>query len=222
MIGWLKDLARTVYTKAKFPHAHIALGAKVSLDSILGNGVKILKGAAIGGCQISRHSYIGANCLIERTEFGPYCSVGSEVICGLATHPLHFVSTYPGFYSDEPAGSTFFGAIHNVQDKKAVKIGADVWIGSRAIILGGVRIGHGAVIGAGAIVTRDIPAYAIAVGVPARVSRFRFDETLSQRLLHSVWWEAPEVVLRQVAKFMDEPEQFLSNLHRQWIYGAKS
>jgi virginiamycin A acetyltransferase len=97
------------------------------------------------------------------------------------------------------------------------KIGGDVWIGARAVILGGVKIGHGAVIGAGAIVTKDIPPHAIAVGVPAKVVRYRFAQSLSEAIIQSQWWEAPEDVLRQMAPLADKPEEFLANLARIWV-----
>ena len=68
------------------------------------------------------------------------------------------------------------------------EIGNDVWLGSGATILAGVRIGHGAVIGARAVVAKDIPPYAIAVGNPAQVLRLRFREDTIQRLLDLAWW----------------------------------
>lgn len=73
-----------------------------------------------------------------------------------------------------------------------VKIGNDVWIGARAVILSAVTIGDGAIVGANAVVTKDIPPYAIAVGVPAKVIRYRCSEEQAQKLQQIAWWDWPE------------------------------
>lgn len=77
----------------------------------------------------------------------------------------------------------------NVNDSpfRKVRVGNDVWIGSRAMILGGVTVGDGAVVGAGAVVTKDVPAYAIVAGVPAKVIKYRFPERLIELLMDFKW-----------------------------------
>jgi hypothetical protein len=72
-----------------------------------------------------------------------------------------------------------------------VVLGHDVWIGHGAVVLPGVTVGTGAVVGAGAVATRDVPPFAVAVGVPARILRFRFDDRRIARLLALAWWEWP-------------------------------
>ena len=67
-------------------------------------------------------------------------------------------------------------------------IGNDVWIGSHSLLLGGIRIGDGAVIAAGAVVTHDVPDYAVVGGVPAKIIKYRFDRMTIQRLQDSKWW----------------------------------
>jgi acetyltransferase-like isoleucine patch superfamily enzyme len=76
-------------------------------------------------------------------------------------------------------------------------IGHDVWIGHAAIIMPGVNIGHGAIIGSGAVVTKDIPPYAIAVGVPAKVIKYRFDETTIAALMDIAWWNWDRATLEE-------------------------
>ena len=82
--------------------------------------------------------------------------------------------------------------------QKPVFIGNDVWIGLNVVVMDGVSIGDGAVIGAGAVVTKDIPPYAIAVGVPAKVIKYRFSEDIIHRLLKTRWYDQPDEVIKKL------------------------
>jgi acetyltransferase-like isoleucine patch superfamily enzyme len=77
---------------------------------------------------------------------------------------------------------------HETNEKGDVVIGSDVWVGYGATIIGPVTIGDGAIIGAGALVISDIPAYAVAVGVPAKIVKYRFEEQIIKKLLTVQWW----------------------------------
>lgn len=132
---------------------------------------------------IGRHSYIGANTDIEDAEIGNFCSIADHCRIGMAGHTLNCLSTSPIFTiaingcHERWVEKDLF---EEVTDQKAY-IGNDVWIGSHVLIRGGVKVGNGAIIGAGAVVVKDIPPYAIAVGVPAKVVKYRFDEqTIAQ------------------------------------------
>lgn len=81
-------------------------------------------------------------------------------------------------------------------------IGNDVWLCTDAAILSGVTVGHGAVVACGAVVTRDIPPYAIAAGNPAKVVRWHFDEATRHALLDIAWWDWPEQEVRQMAEVL--------------------
>jgi acetyltransferase-like isoleucine patch superfamily enzyme len=117
-------------------------------------------------------------------HIGRYVSMATSVRWGF-NHPLDRISTTPAFYRDG------FGNFRQTPKVDPVlEVGHDAWIGDLAVITPSCRrIGVGAVIGAGAVVTRDIPDYAVAFGNPARVARFRFDEELRRRLLRSRWWD---------------------------------
>ena len=214
MAQFFKKIIKFFLIKRKFPKSKVAFSATVSMDTTLEEGVKIGNGSRIGSCKISRYSYIGTNSQFERTTIGSFCSIGSEVICGLGKHPLNFISTYPGFYTNKASGAEWFGYNHDVIEHQSILIGSDVWIGTRSIILDGVKIGDGAVIGAGSIVTKDIPAHAVVAGVPAKIIRYRFDEALSKKILNSKWWELPKSTLMTAARFAVNPEEFIQNLNR--------
>ncbi|PQO43900.1 CatB-related O-acetyltransferase [Blastopirellula marina] len=112
-----------------------------------------------------------------RVEIGNYTSIAAGVRVVNENHPLSHFSTHPQFY-----------VFH--EERPWLVIGDDVWIGFNAIILPGCHsIGTGAVIGAGAVVTKDVPPYAIVGGNPARVLRYRFSEDMAEELLASKWWQ---------------------------------
>lgn len=122
----------------------------------------------------------------ERICIGAFCSISDEVaIFGGGEHRMDWITTYPLriAYSDEFANRDGHPAT-----KGHTRIGSDVWIGFRAMIMSGVSIGDGAVIGAGAVVARDVPPYAVVVGNPARVLRYRFSAEQIRCLLRIKWW----------------------------------
>jgi carbonic anhydrase/acetyltransferase-like protein (isoleucine patch superfamily) len=90
-----------------------------------------------------------------------------------------------------------------------------VWIGHGALVLAGVKVGTGAIIGAGAVVTHDVPDYAIVGGVPARVIRYRFDVPLRERLLKSRWWELSDEWLEEHVDLFSSPTELLIALERR-------
>ncbi len=117
---------------------------------------------------------------------GNYCSIaeGVKIFLG-GEHRMDWVTTYPfSFLWDEAKHIS-----GHPRTKGDVTIGSDVWIGADAVISSGVSIGHGAVVAARAVVTRDIPPYAVAGGNPAKIIRYRFDEEKINALLEIAWWD---------------------------------
>lgn len=212
----MKKIAKILYHHIRNKKVRIASSADVSLDTCLSDYVKVLPEAKLGSCHVDAYTYIGEKSNFTRTVLGPFCSVGPEVVCGLGTHPTDFVSTYPGFYSEAASGSRFFGTTYEYahRDKLGVRIGADVWIGARAIIMGGINIGHGAIIGAGAVVTKDVTPYAIVGGVPAKLIRYRFEPELINKLIESEWWLLPENRLKELSEYINDPYLFLDNISK--------
>ena len=172
------------------------------------------------GYKIGRNSYIVGEPWIVNTDttIGKYCSIACGVAIGTSQSPLDRISTHCFTY--HKSNGDFFGEIrvpsyglikHN--STKPVTVGNDVWIGRNAIIMDGITIGDGAVVGAAAVVTKDVPPYAIVAGVPARIIRYRFDESTRARLLRSRWWDYPDEFIATKLKFNDI-EQCLSELEQ--------
>lgn len=141
------------------------------------------------GENIGRHSYMGEGCCVydPNTKIGSFCTIAHNVLIGAGQHPLNFLSVHPFQYSNN-----FVKHKKNIDKPflsySPVEVGNDVWIGSNVVIMDRIRIGDGAVIGSNAVVTKDIPPYAIAVGIPAKVVRYRFDQEIINELLQIKWW----------------------------------
>ena len=130
----------------------------------------------------------------DRLKIGKFCSIacGAKFLFNSANHALGSLSTYtfPIFY--EEWGLDRRSVADAWDNKGDIVVGNDVWIGYEAVILSGVTIGDGAVIGARAEETKDVPPYTIMGGVPARPIRRRFDEATVETLLRLRWWDWPK------------------------------
>ncbi|TGR84581.1 CatB-related O-acetyltransferase [Mesorhizobium sp. M2D.F.Ca.ET.223.01.1.1] len=143
---------------------------------------------------------------------GSFCSVAADVVimCD-GQHRTDCATSYPIypnlFKSPEP--------IPNGGRKRGVNIGNDVWLCRGATILSGVTIGHGAVVGAHAVVSRDVPPYAVVGGVPAEVVRYRFSEDVIAKLLAIRWWDWSEEKIRAEAGALTGPIEAFVERHYQ-------
>ncbi|MDO4323811.1 MAG: CatB-related O-acetyltransferase [Lachnospiraceae bacterium] len=130
----------------------------------------------------------------DRLVIGKFCSIacGAKFLFNSANHAMTSLSTYPFPLFFEEWGLEKKKVAEAWDNKGDIVIGSDVWIGYEAVILAGVTIGDGAIIGARAVVTKDVPPYTIVGGVPARPIRKRFDDATVARLLRLKWWDWPE------------------------------
>lgn len=136
------------------------------------------------------YSYIGGYSRISLASIGKFTSIGPEVLIGLGSHPTKGgVSTYPAFYSAVSSDRLSFVEENKFDEYQETTVGNDVWIGARAILIDGITIGDGAIVGAGAVVTRDVPPYAVVGGVPAKIIRYRFEPEIIDILLKIKWWD---------------------------------
>ncbi len=156
------------------------LSLQVSLQAICGNDITVLNGSYIcSESKVESYTFIGFNTLISKTQIGRYNSIASNVNIGHGEHPTNLVSTSTLFINDA----------YNTLTSKECIIENDVWIGVGSVIRRGVRVGNGAIVGANSYVNKDVPPFAIVVGSPAKIIRYRFDEKKIQKILDLRWWE---------------------------------
>lgn len=134
---------------------------------------------------------------------GRYCSFGPNIRYFGANHPMQYATMTPYFYRKE------WGFEVKDIPRQELTIGHDVWIGYGAIITSSCRyIGNGAVIAAGAVVTKDVPPYAIVMGVPAKITSYRFSDEVQMKLEESKWWEKDPDELFKFYHIIDQPDKW--------------
>lgn len=205
IIGWLK---------------HCLFNKRVSVLSFVNNNCQISKKAVIylrsrlNNVSIDDYSYIGRGDIIHNATIGKFCSLSDFCVIGL---PVHFISTISSspLFNYRKNGTKSSWVIQNMREIPFdVEIGNDVWIGYGAMITGPARIGNGAVVAGGAVVTKDVPPYAIVGGVPAKVIRYRFPQEVIDELNKLQWWNLPEDVLKKNLDLFQKEEITLDDLKR--------
>lgn len=178
-------------------------------DSQVDDTAAICAGARFYRSKLGRYSYVGRTTFITNTTIGNFCSIAGNCNIGGTGHPLNWVSTSSVFHKWENILKKNF-ARHEYDIFQQTTIGNDVWIATNAMIRAGVRIGDGAVIGMGAIVTKDVGPYEIWAGNPARLIRKRFDEETIRRLSETKWWDWPDEKISQYAPLTKDVGAFLN------------
>ena len=199
-----------LYKKFKYPTCTIKSN-QIHPKAKVGKYVEIEKYCKIDkDVEIGDYTYINEYTRIDANtkSIGKYCSISHNVKIGMGPHPLDYVSTSPVFYSKH-RGYVKTNTYNEYKDKGYTKIGHDVFIAANSIIFAGVKIGTGAVIGAGSIVTKDIPPYALVAGSPARIIRYRFASEQIKSLLDIKWWEKDNTVLLNHYNQMSDVENFI-------------
>ncbi len=135
---------------------------------------------------------------VDKLIIGSFCSIGSGasfIMAGNQGHRYDWISTFPFFYM--PEVENFKNANDGFQTSGDTIIGNDVWIGSEAMIMPGITVGDGAVIGSRALVTKDVDAYAIVGGNPAKLIKKRFSKEHIDKLMEMQWWNWDEEYLKK-------------------------
>ena len=184
-----KNGSRDLNNKKRFKNSIIDQGCCIDNLSQINDYTHILSNTLLLNSQVDSYTYIGKSGMIQNCQIGKFCSIANEVCIGLGNHPITNFSTATLFYKKyNKLKVEFVEKDSDFIEYKNIEIGHDVWIGIRSIILDGVKIGHGAIVAANSVVSKDVPPYAIVGGVPAKIIRYRFSEEKISQLLESNWW----------------------------------
>lgn len=188
-------------------------GPRVRQDVLVEQGVAFKRCGFVGTVRIGYRSYANQS-FFRNCEIGRFCSIGRGVSIGAARHPTATLSTHPAAFAE------------GFEVGPLTRIGNDVWIGDNVVVMAGLKIGDGAILGAGAVVTRDVAAYDIVGGVPARLIRPRFDAETVAILQASQWWRYGDLAIaaagpdrdpRRLADWRPSPNDLLEPHHRPMI-----
>lgn len=180
-----------------FFNFRISKFALVDNISAIDMRANIYRKCQIFNSTVGAYSYVGPGTSIVCTTIGKFCSIAGNASIGLGKHSMDLISTSPLFFSKKNATGFSWTSKNSFEEYSRVNIGNDVWIGMSAMIIGGVTIGNGAVVAAGAIVTKDVPPYAVVGGVPAKVIKYRFSAETIEKLLELKWWNLPDEILKK-------------------------
>ena len=182
-----------------------------------GNNV-LGKNTNVSGTIVGYSTYISNNSEIINSKIGKFSSIGNNVRIIAGAHPTRkFVTTSPLFYSVDSVkmfkvkftDKKKFEEFKYIDDKYYIDIGNDVWIGDNVSIMQGVKINDGAIIGANSLVTKDIPAYSICVGTPAKVLKYRFSKEEIEQLIKIQWWYKDKKWINDNKEFFEDIDIFL-------------
>ena len=212
------DLAAQLWQHGLFlPHGKFSLQNSLTFEP----PVRLLS-CHLDNVKIGAYSYVAVRSALENVAIGRFCSIADEVRIGLGSHPMGWVSSNPfPYFPLVPGLHVGGGAFSYDWQAEPTELGHDVWIGARVMVPGGVKIGTGAVVAAGSIVTKDVPAYAVVAGNPARIVKQRFADELAADLLASAWWQYdwPRIFREQRSDLppWEQPDALL-----RWLNGREA
>ena len=182
-------------------------------EAEIGDHCEVLEGCKLEYTSLGDFSYLGEHCMVADALIGKFSSIAAFVRIGAPNHPIQRPSTHRFTYCTDYY-STSTARDHAFFEKRRgerTTIGNDVWIGHGVVVLPGVSVGDGAVLAAGAVVSRDVEPYTIVGGVPARQIRERFSREITERLVRLEWWDRPyDQIFDRISKFRsDDVNAFL-------------
>ena len=199
MFGLLKKIYKCFCYFIKIKHLKqkgVFIANKVDIDfnsTIFGYHVNLAHHSQLLNSKIDDYTSIGRYSKINRADIGKFCSISWDCSIGATEHNLHSISTHAFTYRKKFG---FCNKDEQIAHKKVI-IENDVWIGCGVIIMPGVHVGNGAVIGGGAVVTKDVKPYEIVAGCPAKHINWRFSQDLIDELLKIQWWNLDKEFIKR-------------------------
>ena len=207
LAGWIKN--------SLFRNG-ISITALVNSNCTISPKSRVYMKSRLNGVTMDDYSYIGKCSVLHNTSIGKYCSISACCVIGLPGHPTNLLSTSPLFSSPSNALKEKWVQEYVYKPEIRVEIGNDVWIGYGAMIPNNIRVGDGAIIAAGAVVTKDVPPYAVVGGIPARVIKYRFSQEVIDRLLELRFWDRPENEIKMNIDLFRRPDLQVRDLEK-WV-----
>lgn len=187
----LKHIVRFFIAKIKYRgKCQFDFSCNIDLNSKFEGSNKIYSNSIFNGC-LGYGTYLSNNCILCATNVGRFTSIAPFVRTNGGVHPYTFpyATTCPMFFSTQKQNGKTFAKRNSFDEFRGIlSIGNDCWIGENVFLVGGISVGDGAVVLAGAVVTKDVPPYAIVGGVPAKIIKYRYDEETIKFLLDIKWW----------------------------------
>lgn len=186
----------SIWKNSRIDNSHIDAFCSVGDDSIISKSY-LAQRCAIGRRNIISNSKLGmgtstqGNTTIRFSTIGKFCAIAWNVTIGAPNHEIYSLALAENDYIFPDEKKESMPSFH----EKDCFIGNDVWIAAGAHVMRGVTVGDGAVVAANAVVTKDVPPYAIVAGVPAKIIKYRFSETVINRLIRISWWNLPQQIL---------------------------
>jgi acetyltransferase-like isoleucine patch superfamily enzyme len=224
----IKDFIRIKILEFKYRN-NLLLGKSNIIKRTSFEGKNILHDKnKILNSKIGFGTYFGSENSLDKVKVGRYCSIASGLKIITGNHPIeNNVSTHPAFFLKKYKNFNKLKLVYVDRDKYSDNnladrewnaiIGNDVWIGANVTILQGIEIGDGAVIGAGALVTKNVEPYSIVGGIPAKLIRKRFTQENIEFLLNLEWWNRDESWIKKHAELFEDIEKLKKELKREKV-----
>lgn len=180
-------------------------------NSNINNTAKVYEKCELNKVTLGRYSYIAKNTFVTNACIGNFCSIGSFCSIGGGMHPIEMISSSPCFLKGKNALGMHFANIDYTSSIR-VFIGNDVWIGDGVYIKSGIKVGDGAIIGAHSVVTKNVEAYSVVAGVPAKLLYKRFDQRTIDKLIRLEWWNWSDSKLKKYGNYFNNPGNLFTQM----------
>ena len=211
----IRPYIKSILSLKKISHKHVSAFALWDNNSHFTPYTHILSGAKLSNVQVGKYSRIGVNCQVTNAMIGNFTAIGKDTVITVGQHPTDYLTSHSIFYKKGNWGwhDDWIAPIDFKSDNR-VTIGNDVWIGRQCIILDGVNIGDGAIIATGAVVTKDVPPFAVVGGVPAKVIKYKFPQDVIDRLEEIQWWNLPDEKITEVVDLFHIKNPTLEDINK--------